>query len=103
MNASFSIDLRDFGNSTFSSLLQFSKALGAITSTPSGNATSTISSLLEKIPSVILLLLLGWGVRQLTDLFSIEIPDLNALLPAFGTIGLILIVQAHTTQHGNRD
>ena len=45
-----------------------------------------------KIPSVILLLLLGWGVRQLTDLFSIEIPDLNALLPAFGTIGLILIV-----------
>ena len=45
-----------------------------------------------KIPSVILLLLLGWGVRQLTNLFSIEIPDLNALLPAFGTIGLILIV-----------
>ncbi len=51
-----------------------------------------ISSPLTKIPSVILLLLLGWLVRQTTDFFQIHIPDLNPLLPIFGTIGLILIV-----------
>lgn len=51
-----------------------------------------ISSALTKIPSVILLLLLGWIVKQTVDLFNIHIPDLNPLLPIFGTIGLILIV-----------
>ncbi len=51
-----------------------------------------ISSPLTKIPSVILLLLLGWVVRQSAELFQIHIPDLNMLLPLFGTIGLILIV-----------
>lgn len=51
-----------------------------------------ISSPLTKIPSVILLLLLGWTIRQTTDFFQIHIPDLNPLLPIFGTIGLILIV-----------
>jgi cell volume regulation protein A len=51
-----------------------------------------ISSPLTKIPSVILLLLLGWGVKQVVDLFGIHVPDLNPLLPIFGTIGLILIV-----------
>ncbi|MEP6794630.1 MAG: cation:proton antiporter [Saprospiraceae bacterium] len=51
-----------------------------------------ISSPLTKIPSVILLLLLGWVVRQITDFFQLNIPDLNPLLPIFGTIGLILIV-----------
>jgi len=51
-----------------------------------------ISSALTKIPSVILLLLTGWLVRQLTFLVAIEVPDLNPLLPIFGTIGLILIV-----------
>ncbi len=51
-----------------------------------------ISSALTKIPSVILLLLTGWLVRQFTFLFAIEVPDLNPLLPIFGTIGLILIV-----------
>ncbi|MBK6858955.1 MAG: cation:proton antiporter [Saprospiraceae bacterium] len=51
-----------------------------------------ISSALTKIPSVILLLLLGWVVKQTVDLFNIHIPDLNPLLPIFGTIGLILIV-----------
>ena len=45
-----------------------------------------------KIPSVILLLLLGWGVRQLSQLFNINIPSLAPLLPILGTIGLILIV-----------
>ncbi|VXB72511.1 Sodium:proton antiporter [Flavobacterium sp. 9AF] len=52
----------------------------------------TISSSKTKIPSVILLLLLGWVVKQITDVFHIVIPDLNSLLPIFGTIGLVLIV-----------
>lgn len=45
-----------------------------------------------KIPSVILLLLLGWTVRQLTVWFGIELPDFSEMLPILGTIGLILIV-----------
>jgi cell volume regulation protein A len=45
-----------------------------------------------RIPSVILLLSLGWGVKQVSDFFELQIPDLTALLPIFGTIGLILIV-----------
>lgn len=45
-----------------------------------------------RVPSVILLLLSGWLVRHFTDFLEIHIPDLSALLPAFGTIGLILIV-----------
>ncbi|MFZ1256592.1 MAG: hypothetical protein WAR77_09565 [Saprospiraceae bacterium] len=51
-----------------------------------------ISSPLTKIPSVILFLLLGWFVKQITDIFHLHTPDLNPLLPIFGTIGLILIV-----------
>jgi len=51
-----------------------------------------ITSAKTKIPSVILLLLVGWLVRQLADSFWIYIPDLTPLLPIFGTIGLILIV-----------
>lgn len=51
-----------------------------------------LSAGLTKIPSVILLLLLGWGVRQITDYFSVSIPDLSSILPPLGTIGLILIV-----------
>lgn len=51
-----------------------------------------ISSALTKIPSVILLLMLGWAAKQTVELFNIHIPDLNPLLPVFGTIGLILIV-----------
>lgn len=45
-----------------------------------------------KIPSVILLLFLGWSVRQISKITNIEIPDLTPFLPALGTIGLILIV-----------
>ncbi|UQD56488.1 cation:proton antiporter [Flavobacterium sp. K5-23] len=45
-----------------------------------------------KIPSVILLLLLGWFVRQATIFFDINLPDLTSTLPVLGTIGLILIV-----------
>jgi cell volume regulation protein A len=45
-----------------------------------------------KVPSVILLLILGFVVRKLAELFKIDFPDLTSLLPIFGTIGLILIV-----------
>lgn len=51
-----------------------------------------LTSAKTKVPSVILLLLLGFVVRQLTQLFEINIPDLTLLFPIFGTIGLILIV-----------
>lgn len=45
-----------------------------------------------KIPSVILLLLLGWAVRQLTLILDIHLPDFSPILPVLGTVGLILIV-----------
>jgi|SRR5690554_129293 len=45
-----------------------------------------------KIPSVILLLILGWGLQQITDIFNINVPNLSGLLPILGTIGLIVIV-----------
>ena len=45
-----------------------------------------------KVPSVILLLLSGFVVRQLSDLVGLHIPDLTSLLPILGTVGLILIV-----------
>ncbi|MEO8855171.1 MAG: cation:proton antiporter [Ginsengibacter sp.] len=51
-----------------------------------------LSAARTKIPSVILLLILGWTVRQIADFFSFKIPDLSGLLPIFGTLGLILIV-----------
>lgn len=51
-----------------------------------------LTSSKTKIPSVILLLLLGWGVRQITDLLFINLPDFSYVLPILGTIGLILIV-----------
>ncbi len=51
-----------------------------------------VSAALTKVPSVILLLLLGWIVRQSTDFFAIGVPNLNPILPILGTIGLILIV-----------
>lgn len=51
-----------------------------------------LTSSRTKIPSVILLLVLGWGTRQLSRLTEFQIPDLSPLLPLFGTIGLVLIV-----------
>lgn len=51
-----------------------------------------LTSSKTRIPSVILLLALGWGVHQLSVVLDINIPDLSQLLPIFGTIGLILIV-----------
>jgi len=52
----------------------------------------SVTSSKTKIPAVILLLLLGWTMRQVSDLLSLSIPDLTPLLPILGTIGLILIV-----------
>jgi len=51
-----------------------------------------LSSKYTRIPSVILLLLLGWAVKQGTLFLGIQFPDLSQLLPILGTIGLILIV-----------
>lgn len=51
-----------------------------------------ITSSKTKIPSVILLLLLGWTVGQVTKSLEIPIPNLNPVLPILGTVGLILIV-----------
>ena len=51
-----------------------------------------VSSPKTKIPSVILLLIVGWTVRQAADFFGISIPNLSPILPIIGTVGLILIV-----------
>ena len=51
-----------------------------------------LTSSKTKIPSVILLLLLGWCAKQAASFFELEVPNLAPLLPILGTIGLILIV-----------
>lgn len=51
-----------------------------------------LTSSKTKIPSVILLLLLGWTVKQLTVSFDFRLPDFSPVLPVLGTVGLILIV-----------
>ncbi|MCP9747225.1 cation:proton antiporter [Lacihabitans sp. CS3-21] len=51
-----------------------------------------ISSSKTKIPSVILLLTVGWLVRQGAVFFQLNVPDLSSILPILGTVGLILIV-----------
>lgn len=45
-----------------------------------------------KIPSVILLLMLGIGIRQAVDYFGVKMFDFKLILPTLGTLGLILIV-----------
>lgn len=51
-----------------------------------------LTSAKTKIPSVVLLLLLGWIVRQVTDFLQIHTPNFSPILSILGTIGLILIV-----------
>ena len=51
-----------------------------------------LSSKHTKIPTVLLLLILGWGVHEAADFLKLKVPDLNPILPVFGTVGLILIV-----------
>ena len=45
-----------------------------------------------KIPSIILLLVLGYGMKQASIALNISVPDLSPILPILGTVGLILIV-----------
>jgi potassium/hydrogen antiporter len=51
-----------------------------------------LTSSKTKIPSIILLLVLGWLVKQITAILHINIPNLEIALPVLGNIGLILIV-----------
>ncbi|MFT4070429.1 MAG: hypothetical protein QM654_00740 [Dysgonamonadaceae bacterium] len=51
-----------------------------------------LTSSKTKIPSVILLLVLGWELHQIAGYFSLSVPDLSPALPILGTVGLILIV-----------
>lgn len=51
-----------------------------------------ITASITKIPSVILLLLLGFSAKLITDNLNITVPNLNPILPILGTVGLILIV-----------
>ena len=51
-----------------------------------------LTSSKTRIPSVILLLLLGWVVRQIADFMDFRLAYFSSILPIFGTIGLILIV-----------
>jgi len=51
-----------------------------------------LTSSRTRIPSVILLLAVGWLVRQASVFLGINIPDLTLILPVFGTVGLILIL-----------
>jgi potassium/hydrogen antiporter len=51
-----------------------------------------LTSLKTRIPSVILLLAMGWAVRQFTDWFGFQLPDFAPVLPILGSVGLILIV-----------
>jgi len=45
-----------------------------------------------KLPSVLLLLFLGIGIKQLVGYFGFKTYDFSLILPALGTLGLILIV-----------
>ncbi|MBL7851608.1 MAG: cation:proton antiporter [Cyclobacteriaceae bacterium] len=51
-----------------------------------------LTSKRTRIPSVILLLLMGWGLGQVLDILGFEFPDMSEVLPVLGTVGLILIV-----------
>ncbi len=45
-----------------------------------------------RIPSVILLLLTGWGMQQVSHQLNLSVPDMTPALSLLGTVGLILIV-----------
>jgi len=51
-----------------------------------------VTSARSRIPAVILLLLMGWAMRQGSHLINLGIIDMSPVLPILGTIGLILIV-----------
>ncbi|MFZ9982298.1 MAG: sodium:proton antiporter [Cyclobacteriaceae bacterium] len=45
-----------------------------------------------RIPSVLLLLIVGWAIKQLLIFLDLGFPDLEPILPLLGTAGLVLIV-----------
>lgn len=51
-----------------------------------------VTTRFSKIPSVILLLVVGFLVKQVNVLLELGIPNLFPILPYLGTLGLILIV-----------
>ncbi len=51
-----------------------------------------LTASLTRIPAVLLMLVVGFLVRKTAEVFNINIPDLNRLLPILGSLGLILIV-----------
>ena len=51
-----------------------------------------LSSKHTKIPTVIILIIMGYSINQAIVFFEITIPNLDMLLPILGTVGLILIV-----------
>jgi len=51
-----------------------------------------LTSAKTKVPAVILLLILGFVARYLSETLEIAMPDLTSVLPILGTVGLILIV-----------
>ncbi|PKP42722.1 MAG: sodium:proton antiporter [Bacteroidetes bacterium HGW-Bacteroidetes-10] len=51
-----------------------------------------LTSTKTKVPSVILLLVLGWLLQELTTFLGIKVPDFTTTLPVLGSVGLILIV-----------
>jgi len=51
-----------------------------------------VFALKRNVPSVILLVALGIAAHEVVIWTGVTLPDLNLLLPVFGTVGLILIV-----------
>ncbi len=51
-----------------------------------------VSAPRTRIPTVVVLLLLGMACRELLGWLDVQLPDLARLLPDLGTVGLILIV-----------
>lgn len=51
-----------------------------------------LTSAKTKIPSVLMLLVLGWIIKQAVLFFEIDVPKLDSVLPVLATIGLVLIV-----------
>jgi hypothetical protein len=45
-----------------------------------------------KVPSVIILIIMGWAIQQLVTYLQLKAPDLSPMLPVLGSFGLILVV-----------
>lgn len=51
-----------------------------------------LTSAKTRIPSVILLLILGWSFKYLMTPFDFPLPDFSPVLPILGSVGLVMIV-----------